>query len=144
MLLSTIIHDIDSRITAKYSKCKTYQNVRPENIWFDWCCFYYFLRNSLVALLEALFAAVILESRSWMIVESKIVQQRENSCYSWTELNIENGEIGSRSRLYQPEAFGPSGPGLGLSTRNNFCFFPFFLCSHPLPGTVYNDSPIPD
>jgi len=23
---------------------------------FDWCCFYYFLRNSLVALLEALFA----------------------------------------------------------------------------------------
>ena len=22
----------------------------------DWCCFYYFLRNSLVALLEALFA----------------------------------------------------------------------------------------
>jgi len=46
---------------------------------------------------------------------------------SWTELNIENGEIGSRSRLYQPEAFGPSSPGLGLSTRNNFCFFPFFL-----------------
>jgi len=24
--------------------------------YFDWCCFYYFLRNSLVALLEALFA----------------------------------------------------------------------------------------
>ena len=27
---------------------------------FDWCCFYYFLRNSLVALLEALFAQVYL------------------------------------------------------------------------------------
>jgi len=26
---------------------------------FDWCCFYYFLRNSLVALLEALFARCI-------------------------------------------------------------------------------------
>jgi len=26
---------------------------------FDWCCFYYFLRNSLVALLEALFARII-------------------------------------------------------------------------------------
>jgi len=26
---------------------------------FDWCCFYYFLRNSLVALLEALFAHMI-------------------------------------------------------------------------------------
>jgi len=29
ILLSTIIHDLDSRITAKYSKCKTNQNVRP-------------------------------------------------------------------------------------------------------------------
>jgi len=28
-----IIHYLDSRITAKYSKCKTYQNVRPVNIW---------------------------------------------------------------------------------------------------------------
>ena len=27
---------------------------------FDWCCFYYFLRNSLVALLEALFARLCL------------------------------------------------------------------------------------
>jgi len=26
---------------------------------FDWCCFYYFLRNSLVALLEALFSRII-------------------------------------------------------------------------------------
>jgi len=25
-----------------------------------------------------------------------------------------------------------SGPGLGLSNRNNFCLFPFFLISHPL------------
>jgi len=33
ILLSTIIHDLDSRITAKHSKCKTYQNVRPTNIW---------------------------------------------------------------------------------------------------------------
>ena len=71
-----------------------------------------------------------------MIVKSKIVHPQEKSCYSWTELNIENGEIGSRSRLYQPEAFAPSGPGLGLSTMNNFCFFPFFLSSHPLAFPV--------
>ena len=30
---------------------------------FDWCCFYYFLRNSLVALLEALFARIFLDLR---------------------------------------------------------------------------------
>jgi len=30
---------------------------------FDWCCFYYFLRNSLVALLEALFAQVSLQEQ---------------------------------------------------------------------------------
>jgi len=81
------------------------------------------------------YLAVILESRSWIIVESKIVHPRENSCHSWSQLSSDNGEIGSRSRLYQPEACGPSGPGLGLSTRNNFCFFPFFLSAHPLPLT---------
>jgi len=68
---------------------------------------------------------LILESRSWIMIESKIDHPRENSCYIWTELNIENG-VGSWSRLYQPEAFGPSGPGLVLSTRNNFLFFSFF------------------
>jgi len=30
---------------------------------FDWCCFYYFLRNSSVALLEALFARIFLDLR---------------------------------------------------------------------------------
>ena len=30
------------------------------------------------------FLAVILEARPWIIVESKIVHPRENSCYSWT------------------------------------------------------------
>jgi len=51
-------------------------------------------------------------------------------------MSSDNGEIRSRSRLYQYEAFGPSGPGLGLSTRNNFCFFPFYFSDHPppLPG----------
>jgi len=29
----------------------------------DWCCFYYFLRNSLVALLEALFAWIFIDLR---------------------------------------------------------------------------------
>jgi len=37
ILLLTIIHDLDSsldsRTTVKYSKCKTYQNVTPMNIW---------------------------------------------------------------------------------------------------------------
>ena len=37
---------------------------------FDWCCFYYFLRNSLVALLEALFALYLMifvtgSSKKW-------------------------------------------------------------------------------
>jgi len=65
------------------------------------------------------YLAVILESRSWIIGLSKIVHPRENSSYSWTELSIKNGEIGSRSRLYQPEAFGPSGPGLVLIYPRN-------------------------
>jgi len=34
----------------------------------DWCCFYYFLRNSLVALLEALFASNTLRHISWEIM----------------------------------------------------------------------------
>jgi len=33
---------------------------------FDWCCFYYFIRNSLVALLEALFARIT--SLVWQIL----------------------------------------------------------------------------
>ena len=36
-----------------------YKDKKKRNIckpYIDWCCFYYFLRNSLVALLEALFA----------------------------------------------------------------------------------------
>jgi len=32
-------------------------------VFFDWCCFYYFLRNSLVALLESLFARIFLDLR---------------------------------------------------------------------------------
>jgi len=47
-------------------------------------------------------------------------------------LSIDDDEIGSQSRLYQPEALSPSGPGLALSTKNNFGLFPFFLSDHPL------------
>ena len=32
---------------------KQHQVILPVGIYFDWCCFYYFVRNSLVALLEA-------------------------------------------------------------------------------------------
>jgi len=67
-----------------------------------------------------------------MTVTSKIVHTRENSFHSWSQLSSDNGEIGSQSRLYQPEAFWPACPGLGLSTKNNFCFFPFFLGDHSL------------
>ena len=42
----------------------------------DWCCFYYFLRNSLVALLEALFARLLGES-CW---PKKWGANREKSC----------------------------------------------------------------
>jgi len=42
-------------------------NLNPDSCWlsqsFDWCCFYYFQRNSLVALLEALFARIFLHLR---------------------------------------------------------------------------------
>jgi len=33
----------------------------------DWCCFYYFLRNSLVALLEALFARICVHGDAWYL-----------------------------------------------------------------------------
>jgi len=34
---------------------------------FDWCCCYYFVRNSLVALLEALFACCVVWDRRWLV-----------------------------------------------------------------------------
>ena len=40
----------------------TWQCSQPSAL-IDWCCFYYFLRNSLVALLEALFARNFLDLR---------------------------------------------------------------------------------
>jgi len=36
--------------------------IRTDMSSFDWCCFYYFIRNSLVALLEALFARIFCRS----------------------------------------------------------------------------------
>ena len=39
----------------------------------DWCCFYYFLRNSLVALLEALFARISL-------LHARVLQVVLNTC----------------------------------------------------------------
>jgi len=44
----------------KYEKNRSLQKL---GTYFDWCCFYYFLRNSLVALLEALFARIFLDLR---------------------------------------------------------------------------------
>jgi len=44
------------RDTNKTPTCQCGASARPTDEWFDWCCFYYFLRNSLVDLLEALFA----------------------------------------------------------------------------------------
>ena len=53
------------------------------------------------------YLAVFPESSSWIIVESKIVHSLKNSSHSWSQLSSDNGKICSRSRLYQPEAFGP-------------------------------------
>jgi len=78
------------------------------------------------------YLAVFPESSSWIIVESKIVHSLKNSSNSWSQLSSDNGKIGSQSRLYQPEAFAPTGPGLGLSTRNNFVFFLFPFA--PIPS----------
>jgi len=54
-------------------------------------------------------------------------------------LITENGEIIPWSRLYQPEASEPSGPGwvfFVLGTNNSFYFFPFLLSPHPFVSTV--------
>ena len=40
-----------------------------------------------------------------------------------------------RSRTYQPEAFEPSGPGLGLGSKDSFCFVYFLFSFHPLERT---------
>jgi len=63
---------------------------------------------------------------------------RKDCCYIWTELNTHTGEIGRRSRSYQPEAFGPSDPGriflgLGTTTLNPKLFF-FFSIFAQLPS----------
>jgi len=42
-------------------------------------------------------------------------------------LSSDNGEISSRSRPYQPEARGPSGPGLGLGTKKKGKIYIFFF-----------------
>jgi len=55
-------------------------------------------------------------------------------------LNSDNGEIGPRSRLYQPEAFGPSGSSLvlflGRATKKSCCFSPFLLSLDHLDGRL--------
>jgi len=33
--------------------------------WIDWCCFHFFIKNSLLALLEALFAQILSDLSSW-------------------------------------------------------------------------------
>ena len=50
--------------THIYTQTHTHTFWRCYFLFFiDWCCFYYFLRNSLVALLEALFARIFLDLR---------------------------------------------------------------------------------
>ena len=53
---------------------------------FDWCCFYYFLRNSLVALLEALFAQWVLPATTVIsrTREEREWGARETSMWAWT------------------------------------------------------------
>jgi len=50
----------------------------------DWCCFYYFLRNSLVALLEALFARIFLDLRYRCAGRYNVThRQRWQGIWSW-------------------------------------------------------------
>jgi len=77
-----------------------------------------------------------------MIVECKFVHPRENSCHSSSHLSSDNGEIGSRSRLYQPEAFGPSGPGLGLSTVQSSSIL-IYLQGIIFVFSLFSSAPIP-
>jgi len=72
---------------------------------------------------------------------SRKCQTWKNCCHSWSELISNNGEIGPRSRPYQPEAFGPSGPGCFFWAGYpkiflSFCFFaqPPFLCCNSQTG----------
>ena len=67
----------------------------------------------------------------------------EDFNYSWTELNTDIDEISPWSRLYQPEAFEPSGPGWvfwGFFGTIFFCFFPFFA-QPPYPHVGLNSTP---
>ena len=58
---------------------------------------------------------------------------------SWTELNTDNGEIGPRSRPYQPEVFEPSGPGyvfFWAGYQKIILFSPFLLSPYPLSSIL--------
>jgi len=44
----------------------------------------------------------------------------KDSCQNWSQMITDNVKIGPRIRPYQPEAFGPSSPGLGFGTKNFF------------------------
>ena len=81
---------------------------------------------------------VIHEHREEGAIFLKKVLHVETCCYSWSELISDNGEIDLRTRPYQPEAFGPSGPGwvfCWAGYQESFCFPPFLLGLHPLPLT---------
>ena len=58
-------------------------------------------------------------------------------------LSSDNGEIGSRSHPYQPEAFQPSGPGwFCFGTGQQFFFVLLLLCSTSIPSfTQYTADP---
>jgi len=68
-------------------------------------------------------------------------RERSKNCYIWkdgpgldlTSLNTDNVDFRTRSRPYQPEAFGPSGPGLGLGIKNSSYFGRVLFRFHPLP-----------
>jgi len=78
---------------------------------------------------------------------SRKCQTCKDCCHNSSELSSDNSEIGSRSRQYQPEAFGRSGPvwfffgpwsngscPRFFGTKKSF-FSPLF-CSACIPSTV--------
>jgi len=63
-LIDDKVQQQDEDAKSSQTGCRSLSRTHDRaDLQIDWCCFYYFLRNSLVALLEALFARIFLDLR---------------------------------------------------------------------------------
>jgi len=78
----------------------------PRNM-IDWCCFYYFLRNSLVALLEALFAAEVPSEVTEPCFEVRYLVFPTSSCLETWLVSQERPGLDNASTQLWPDAKCP-------------------------------------